>query len=743
MNVRAPAGPRLTTFLVKIASRCNLACDYCYMYEHADQSWREQPHVMGAATRRLLAQRIGEYAHQERPPAVSLVFHGGEPLLAGPDTIVELAATVRTAIPADTRLDVSLQTNGLLLTDEALAALTFAGITVSLSLDGPAPVNDRHRPTRRGGSSFAATYEALRRLKATPETFAGVIAVIDPETSPVEILDFFAREQVPKLDLLLPDAHHARPPEGRESDPERYTRWLLAAFDYWFDVHPHIPLRTFDNVIAAVAGLPSTTDAFGLGDVSLLTIETDGSYHDLDVLKITEAGATAIGPAFTLASASIAEAAASPRLAAHRRLLTLEGLSDTCRVCPEVNTCGGGAVPHRFSGNGFDNPSAYCAELLTLFQHARGRLDAVRNQASMQRRTRGRADAVDLPRFEHARTAVSIIDQMIATWRWESADALRQAAEAVAPPGSLTAALEEARGTLLGASDSNLGRLAIQPGVGVWTRAVTGQRSGRPVRDLSGTALSAEPGYLASLARRLREPAEGPVDGFWVQRSDEWLRAPFGPPIRFLDDQVQAGMPQIQAALNLIRRYSEPLLQEMRRLSPEIQLVQDLSASSEKVVSFSDDSVPGALFVGLRIGALHPSADGWNEAVADFADSLIHEHRHQKLYVLSRQVDLLVSDDARVYSPWRDEFRPPSGVLHAVFVFVELLWFWRWLAETDRALAGRAEREIAVTTARLQTAFPILESTPLTQAGWRLLDLLRERAAIPLGVLAAQPLVRE
>jgi uncharacterized protein len=27
-------------FIVKIHSRCDLACDYCYMYEMADQSWR-------------------------------------------------------------------------------------------------------------------------------------------------------------------------------------------------------------------------------------------------------------------------------------------------------------------------------------------------------------------------------------------------------------------------------------------------------------------------------------------------------------------------------------------------------------------------------------------------------------------------------------------------------------------------------------------------------------------------------
>ena len=30
-------------FVLKIHSRCDLACDYCYMYTMADQSWRDRP----------------------------------------------------------------------------------------------------------------------------------------------------------------------------------------------------------------------------------------------------------------------------------------------------------------------------------------------------------------------------------------------------------------------------------------------------------------------------------------------------------------------------------------------------------------------------------------------------------------------------------------------------------------------------------------------------------------------------
>src|SRR5882762_9809992 len=91
--------PRITSFLVKIASRCNLACDYCYMYEHADQSWRAQPPFMSDDLRRKLAMRIGEYVRAANLKRLVVVFHGGEPLLAGAERISETSRWIKSALP--------------------------------------------------------------------------------------------------------------------------------------------------------------------------------------------------------------------------------------------------------------------------------------------------------------------------------------------------------------------------------------------------------------------------------------------------------------------------------------------------------------------------------------------------------------------------------------------------------------------------------------------------------------------
>lgn len=69
-------------------SRCDLSCDHCYMSEMADQSWREQPRIILGETADLTARRIGEQARSHDPDRITLILHGGEPLLAGWDLIV-------------------------------------------------------------------------------------------------------------------------------------------------------------------------------------------------------------------------------------------------------------------------------------------------------------------------------------------------------------------------------------------------------------------------------------------------------------------------------------------------------------------------------------------------------------------------------------------------------------------------------------------------------------------------------
>jgi uncharacterized protein len=605
-------------------------------------------------------------------------------------------------------LDIGLQTNGLLLTDEMLAALEAANIAVSLSLDGPARINDLHRTSRKGRSSFDRVYGALQRLQRHPAIFSGVIAVIDATVPPRELLEFFSHENLPKLDFLLPDGHHDRPPPGRDTNAALYREWLIEAFDLWFDRYPQLKIRTFEALLDACAGLSSGTDAFGLGDVSLLTVETDGTYHDLDVLKVVRDGATKLTG--SVRDTAIADVAGFPAILTHRKSLTLDGLCATCRSCKVASVCGGGSLPHRYSSHSYDHPSVYCDELFALITHVKHRLR--RALSAPAATAAGPTPDVDLAGFEVAERGIQVIDTLWKDNRDFHTGALRVALQETSERSAGAVAL-------LAVNASAFSDAAVRPGAVAWRLAYERTQSGRAVSAIDGTPLVRDVDYLGFLA----STAGAPSGGLRIDMDDRWLRAPFGASVMFeRGTTAAAARPLAEEALAIIARWRPALARELERICGDVQFVRDPAAHPDKIVSFSDNSVPGALYVSvLQSGRM---IDAY-----DLADSLIHEHRHQKLYLLERRVPIVSSNTKRVKSPWRDELRPPSGLVHAIFVFVELRRFWQYvLRQGPVHLRDRARSQLADTDRHLAEGFATLRDCPLTPAGARLGAILEHEA---------------
>lgn len=704
---------QLTSFLVKVASRCNLDCDYCYVYHHADQSWRSMPRLLSSEDREAFASQLASYIQHAGIQRCAVIFHGGEPLLMGSAELVAFATQLREAVGADVQLDIGMQTNGLLLTREAIDDLSGVDIGISLSLDGPKEANDLHRTSRRGRSSFEQTYRALQLLKGVPDVFAGVIAVIDPRTPPRQLLEFFNEQQVPRLDFLLPDAHHLRPPPERLEQPDIYERWLIEAFDLWFDEYSGLQVRTFEALLDAVAGMPSQTDAFGFGDVSLITVETDGTYHDLDVLKVVSQGATRLNG--SVRDTPISDVAASAALAAHRALLKKEGLCASCRSCDVVDVCGGGSVPHRYGLNGFKNPTIYCKEMRTLIRHVQARIaDSLELAKPAAIAHYGR----DLGEFECAETSTGAVASLWASAISDQTAGLRRALLWL--EGSTSGSKESAAARALLDSPSAIEHLAQRPGAIAWSNAMLAIDANRPVSAVDGSTLDRDAGYAHWMLARLQCSAGQSPE---VHASDPWLRRLFGRAIHFEDQEIlSTAEPLLHEALGILYAWRPAVAQELRSICRAVQFIRDVAADPDKIVSFSDNAVPGALYVSVMQRARLIDA-------YDLADSLLHEYRHQKLYLLERLAPVVEPTNRKVVSPWRQDLRPPSGLFHAVFVFVELRRFWKYVRSLnlDR-LNTRAENQLIDTDTRLREAFPTLAGCPLTTTGRSLAAVLEAGA---------------
>ncbi|OKK21191.1 FxsB family radical SAM/SPASM domain protein [Streptomyces sp. CB00455] len=357
-------------FVLKTRSRCNLACTYCYVYEMADQGWRGQPAAMTAATAALAAERIAEHAAAHGLSRVDLVLHGGEPLLTAPARLAAPVDAVRAALARTaprTRVTATVQTNGTLLTRGRLAALAAAQIRVGVSLDGGLPAHNARRVDHAGRPGFGAATRGLRLLARHPDSYAGVLCVVDLAQDPVETYESLLAFGPPSVALLLPLANWSSPPPGHHPGRTPYADWLLAVFDRWWHAgERRTRIRTFEEVIALLLGLPAATETLGLAPAATAVIETDGTIEQADSLKSAYEGAAATGMA--LATHSFDELLDHPGLAA--RQLGRDALAAGCRTCELVEVCGGGHYPHRYrDGAGFRHPSVYCADIQVLIRH--------------------------------------------------------------------------------------------------------------------------------------------------------------------------------------------------------------------------------------------------------------------------------------------------------------------------------------------------------------------------------------
>ncbi|QGZ51550.1 MULTISPECIES: FxsB family cyclophane-forming radical SAM/SPASM peptide maturase [Streptomyces] len=368
----------LHSFVLKVHSRCDLACDYCYMYRSADQGWRAQPRTMAPATVDRTARRIAEHLSAHGLSEAGVVLHGGEPLLAGDAALARTVRTLRAAVGPGVRLRFSLQTNGVRLTERRLDLCGELGVRIGVSVDGGRAAHDRHRRGADGRGSHGRVREALRLLAKEPyrPLFAALLCTIDLRNDPVRTYEELLVHRPPTVDFLLPLGHWRTPPPGLVPGARRtpYADWLWAVFERWYGAPAReTGVRLLDDLMALLLGAAPQTEALGLSPVRYAVVETDGSLAQDDTLRTAYDGAARTG--LDVWRHSFDELLRHPGIAA--RQWGADALCATCRSCPLHQVCGGGHYANRYRPDtGFANPSVYCADLTALIGRVRGRLAA-------------------------------------------------------------------------------------------------------------------------------------------------------------------------------------------------------------------------------------------------------------------------------------------------------------------------------------------------------------------------------
>ncbi len=367
---------KCNALIIKVASRCNLNCTYCYMYNMGDTTYKNQPKVMPDDVVDALLEKTFLHCKKHGITDFSFVFHGGEPLLAGFEFYEKFVSKARQRLQPDIIPFFAMQTNATMLTEQWCQLFGKLDIVIGISLDGTPEDNDRYRIDHAGKGSYVRIVQGLKTAQQSPSLKykPGLLSVLNVNSDPIAIYEHFKSLEVKAAEFLLPDSTYDQPPPRAFNNSETpYADWLIALFDCWIN-EPNgerISLGMYEQIINSILGGNGSNEGLGNGSNELLVIETNGAIEAVDVLRIC-------GDGFTRRNANVLTHDFDEALdndlaklyhASHKKLCR------QCRACPVKEICGGGYLPHRHSSkNGFNNPSVYCHDLLKLITHIQNKV---------------------------------------------------------------------------------------------------------------------------------------------------------------------------------------------------------------------------------------------------------------------------------------------------------------------------------------------------------------------------------
>lgn len=255
-----------------LGSSCNLACDYCYQNARKERSisWA----CVAAAINAILRSK-------ERKLEIS--FTGGEPLLQF-DTLRRAVEYIQSCAPEDKKIEYSISTNGLLITDRILEFLAVNRFETQLSFDG-VPGAQNHR----GPGTFRFLDTLLDRIKNDYTQFFrqqfSIAYTLIPAGIPhlANSIEYFTGKDIRHIKLapVLTDR-----PEWSDDMTEQLDREMKKIFGISLEHYEHterVPLNIFrgkfgddicNSADGALCGAPSAHS---------IAVDVDGSVYGCSV----------------------------------------------------------------------------------------------------------------------------------------------------------------------------------------------------------------------------------------------------------------------------------------------------------------------------------------------------------------------------------------------------------------------------------------------------------------------------
>jgi uncharacterized protein len=142
--------PILANLVLNVTHGCNMACRYCFA---GDGTYGTRSSLM---TREVAERTVDLLAMTPYDQPKGLLLFGGEPLL-NPEVVTSAVTYARQCIGDSSKLEISISTNGTMLSPELADFLVSNKVSIQISMDGMSRLQNQLRPLKNSGDSFQAT----------------------------------------------------------------------------------------------------------------------------------------------------------------------------------------------------------------------------------------------------------------------------------------------------------------------------------------------------------------------------------------------------------------------------------------------------------------------------------------------------------------------------------------------------------------------------------------------------------
>ncbi len=156
-----------TFFMIDFTTRCNMNCYYCL------RDFNDEGYVISDDVLEKIVNWICDYCDEKHINHISIQPWGGEPLLA----IDKIIYMRKMFINRNIGTTITVQSNGLLLTEEMAYKLKENNINIGISVDGCAKIHDIHRKDCGGNSTYSKVKNAIIVAKRIIDDDIGTITV--------------------------------------------------------------------------------------------------------------------------------------------------------------------------------------------------------------------------------------------------------------------------------------------------------------------------------------------------------------------------------------------------------------------------------------------------------------------------------------------------------------------------------------------------------------------------------------